>query len=215
MKYKYIVFDFDGTVCETGEGIFKSAQFALQSYSIPCPNWEELGFFVGPPLLDSFQRYDGVDEKLAEKLVEKYRERYGEIGIYESSFYNGIIDVIKQLKSKGCKIAIGSSKPQIFIEKILDKHNLLKYFDYISAVDFNNARKSKTEIISAALKNMGCTDKEKALMVGDRYFDIDGADGAEIDSVGVLYGYGNEEEFKQHGATYIIEKATDLLDIIG
>ena len=209
MRYKAVVFDFDGTICDTGEGIMKSVKYALDDYNIDSPDWNELSFFIGPPLLVSFQERFNVSADLAGELVEKFRERYAEKGVFECSLYSGITELLKSLKNHGVKIGIASSKPQVFIEKILDKFQIKHYFDCIAGVTFNADCESKASIISRCVKELG-EDKKDVIVAGDRKFDIDGASALLIDSCAVLWGYGSKFEFIEHGATFIAEKVQDV-----
>lgn len=209
---KAVVFDFDGTLCDTGVGVKKSAKYALDAFSIKAPEWEELDFFIGPPLLVTFQERFNQSVTDAEKLVKKYRERYTNIGLYESEFYNGIPQLIKDLKSQGFKLGIASSKPINYIEELLIKADLQSYFDYISAVSFNADCESKQSILERCLNELGVEPSE-AIMVGDRFYDIDGARGAGVDSVGVLWGFGSKFELIESGATYVVDKIQDIESI--
>lgn len=209
---KAVVFDFDGTLCDTGVGVKKSAKYALDAFGIKAPEWEELDFFIGPPLLVTFQERFNQSVTDAEKLVKKYRERYTNIGLYESDFYNGIPQLIKDLKSQGFKLGIASSKPINYIEELLIKADLQSYFDYISAVSFNADCESKQSILERCLNELGVEPSE-AIMVGDRFYDIDGARGAGVDSVGVLWGFGSKFELIESGATYVVDKIQDIESI--
>ena len=209
---KAVVFDFDGTLCDTGVGVKKSAKYALDAFGIKAPEWEELDFFIGPPLLVTFQERFNQSVTDAEKLVKKYRERYTNIGLYESEFYNGIPQLIKDLKSQGFKLGIASSKPINYIEELLIKADLQSYFDYISAVSFNADCESKQSILERCLNELGVEPSE-AIMVGDRFYDIDGARGAGVDSVGVLWGFGSKFELIESGATYVVDKIQDIESI--
>lgn len=209
---KAVVFDFDGTLCDTGVGVKKSAKYALDAFGIKAPEWEELDFFIGPPLLVTFQERFNQSVTDAEKLVKKYRERYTNIGLYESEFYDGIPQLIKDLKSQGFKLGIASSKPINYIEELLIKADLQSYFDYISAVSFNADCESKQSILERCLNELGVEPSE-AIMVGDRFYDIDGARGAGVDSVGVLWGFGSKFELIESGATYVVDKIQDIESI--
>lgn len=209
---KAVVFDFDGTLCDTGVGVKKSAKYALDAFGIKAPEWEELDFFIGPPLLVTFQERFNQSVTDAEKLVKKYRERYTNIGLYESEFYNGIPQLIKDLKSQGFKLGIASSKPINYVEELLIKADLQTYFDYISAVSFNADCESKQSILERCLNELGVEPSE-AIMVGDRFYDIDGARGAGVDSVGVLWGFGSKFELIESGATYVVDKIQDIESI--
>lgn len=214
-KYDYIVFDFDGTVCDSGEGIIACVKYAYDAFSIPHQSDVELRKFVGPPLLDSFMNYAGVDEEKAALMVEKYREKYKVDGVMMCTVYDGIENMLSCLKQNGCKLAIGSSKPLVFIEKILNEKGLINYFDYVSGVTFSNSCETKHDIITRALDEMKCTDKSRALMVGDTRFDIVGANSVGIDSVGVTYGYGTLAELEENKATYIADTADEIISIVG
>lgn len=209
---KAVVFDFDGTLCDTGVGVKKSAKYALDAFGIKSPEWEELDFFIGPPLLVTFQERFNQSVTDAEKLVKKYRERYTNIGLYESEFYDGIPQLIKDLKSQGFKLGIASSKPINYVEELLIKADLQTYFDYISAVSFNADCESKQSILERCLNELG-VEPNDAIMVGDRFYDMDGARGAGVDSVGVLWGFGSKFELIESGATYVVDKIQDIESI--
>lgn len=209
---KAVVFDFDGTLCDTGVGVKKSAKYALDAFGIKAPEWEELDFFIGPPLLVTFQERFNQSVTDAEKLVKKYRERYTNIGLYESEFYNGIPQLIKDLKSQGFKLGIASSKPINYVEELLIKADLQTYFDYISAVSFNADCESKQSILERCLNELG-VEPNDAIMIGDRFYDMDGARGAGVDSVGVLWGFGSKFELIESGATYVVDKIQDIESI--
>lgn len=209
---KAVVFDFDGTLCDTGVGVKKSAKYALDAFGIKAPEWEQLDFFIGPPLLVTFQERFNQSVTDAEKLVKKYRERYTNIGLYESEFYNGIPQLIKDLKSQGFKLGIASSKPINYVEELLIKADLQTYFDYISAVSFNADCESKQSILERCLNELG-VEPNDAIMVGDRFYDMDGARGAGVDSVGVLWGFGSKFELIESGATYVVDKIQDIESI--
>lgn len=210
MRYEGVIFDFDGTICDTGEGILKSAKYALDSYGYPTPeDHNELTFFIGPPLLVTFQEKYGADPTRADELVKKYRERYTDIGLFESHLYDGVEELLKRLKSSNIKLAIASSKPQHYIEILLEKFGIMNYFDVICGVTFTTDCESKANIISRCRKELG-TEANATLVVGDRSFDIDGARVNMLDSVGALWGYGNKFEFIEAQARFIADKVSDI-----
>ncbi len=212
MRYKTVIFDFDGTICDTGEGILKSAKFALDYYNIEAPNYTELTYFIGPPLLVTFQEKFGVDAAMADKLVKKYRERYTNKGLLESKLYDGIKELLAKLKAENLKLGIASSKPQDYIEALLDHYGVKSYFDVICGVTFSADCESKANIISRCLKELDASGNE-SIMVGDKKYDIEGAKANMIDSVGVLWGYGNRVEFAGAGAKFVAEKIDDIFSI--
>lgn len=210
--YKSVIFDFDGTICDTGEGIKKSAKYALDAFNIPSDDWQTLDCFIGPPLLVTFQEQFNQSAADADLLVQKFRERYTNTGIYECELYNGIKQLLINLKVDGIKIGIASSKPQVFVETLLNKFAIAKYFDSICATSFAADCESKQNIIARCLKELE-TEPKDALMVGDRFYDIDGAKADMVDGAGALWGYGSKFEFIECGAKYIVDKVEDIESI--
>ena len=215
MKYKYdaVLFDFDGTIADTGRGIFSSIQYAVECLGFEPLDNATLRRFIGPPIYDSFKRELGLDEEKSDFAVKKYREKYAEKGIYEFELYDGILPLMKTLHERGIKVGIASSKPQNFLIRIVDFLNVGELIDFISAPSADDTPQSKTSLINNAAEalNIG---KDKILMVGDRYFDIDGANGAGVESIGVTFGYGSEAELKKSGATFIAGCADEISKII-
>ena len=213
-KYDYVIFDFDGTVTDTGEGILKSLQYSFEQMGDPVPDLSDLKKFIGPPIHYSFVTFYGVKEEEVGKYIEKYRERYRKIGIYECCLYDGMLDTLKKLKENGVKIGIASSKPISLIYDVMNYLKITELFDAVVGTQFDDSNHSgKKDLVLQSMAELGADDKSRVLMVGDRYFDIDGAAGAGVDSCGVLFGYGNEQEFKEHGATYIVATAQEIVDI--
>ncbi len=211
-EYDYYLFDFDGTLCDTTEGIFNSIIYALECYGIKETDRKKLEYFVGPPLFHSFKTVYGVNDDDANWLIEKYRERYREKASEESLIYDGVKELLKTLHKKGKKIAVASSKPKKFVDEISQYHDIFKYYDFVSAEDFKNNHSSKKELIEACLDFFGNPDKSRVLMIGDRFYDIDGAKEAGVDSAGAVYGFGTEEELKNAGATHILFTLDDLIE---
>ncbi|MDE6864445.1 MAG: HAD hydrolase-like protein [Eubacterium sp.] len=210
MRYNTVIFDFDGTICDTGEGILKSAKFALDYFGYNTPeDYRELTCFIGPPLLITFQEKFGADPVKAEELVKKFRERYTNTGLYESCLYDGIISLLKKLRSNNIKLGIASSKPQHYIEALLEKFGIKSLFDCVCGVSFKADCESKSSIIGRCLNELGANSKD-AVMVGDTHFDIDGAKLNQLDSIGVLWGYGSKFELIEAQAKFIAEKVDDI-----
>lgn len=210
-KYDYVIFDFDGTVVDTGEGIIKSLQYSFKEMGREVPDMSDLKKFIGPPIYYSYTHFYGVSEDEVETYIKKYRERYKVKGIYECHLYDGMKELLDNLREHGIKVGVASSKPQHLIYSVADYLGITEKFDAIVGVKIDDSNHStKTGLVLEAMKLLGAEDKSKVLMVGDRLFDIDGAKGAEVDSCGVLWGYGSEEEFKEHGADYIVEKPEEI-----
>lgn len=209
MRYSAVIFDFDGTICDTGEGILKSAKYALEAFGYTAPDYEELTCFIGPPLLITFQEKFGADAARADELVKKFRERYTNKGVFESKLYDGIKELLISLKKDNIKIGIASSKPQEYIETLLDHFGIKSYFDVICGVTFTADCESKASIIARCQKELNIAGNE-CIMVGDKKYDIEGAKTNLIDSVGVLWGYGTKFEHIEAGAKFIVDKIEDI-----
>lgn len=214
-KYDYVIFDFDGTVTDTGEGILKSLQYSFEAHGKPVPDLSDLKKFIGPPIHYSYVTFYDIPEEEVGSYIQKYRERYREKGIYECYIYDGMKETIEKLRENKVKIGIASSKPVKLIYDVMNHLGITDLFDAVTGTLFDDSNHSgKTDLVLEAIEKLGADDKEKVLMVGDRYFDIDGAAGAGVDSCGVLFGYGNRKEFEEHNATYIVEKAEDIINIV-
>ena len=208
----FVIFDFDGTVADTGEGILKSLQYSFEQMGREIPDMSDLKRFIGPPVYYSYTHFYGVSENEVEEYIRKYRERYKQKGIYECAVYDGIKELLTELKKRGVKLGIASSKPEHLIYSVADYLQLTDMFDAIAGVKSDNSRHStKKDIILEAMEALGADEKQRVLMVGDRCFDIDGAAAAGVKSCGALWGYGNKEEFIAHKADFIAEKPLDVL----
>lgn len=211
--YKVILFDLDGTLTESGEGITKSVQYALERLGKPEPDLEKLKVFVGPPLMEQFMKYADLDEETGRRAVEIYRERYSVKGIYENRPYDGVEEMLETLKNKGYILAVSSSKPEIFVRQILDYFHLTQYFTEIVGSEIGGKRTKKSEVIEETLLRLGYSDKrEQVLMVGDREHDIFGARQAGMNCVAVSYGYGTMDELEAAKPLQIVDSAMGLLD---
>lgn len=211
--YKVILFDLDGTLTESGEGITKSVQYALEKLGQPEPDLKKLEVFVGPPLLQQFMKYAGLDEETAVKAVEYYRERYTDIGIFENEVYPGVEDMLDKLRGKGYILAVASSKPERFVKKVLDHFDLTKYFHEIVGSEMNGGRTSKADVIEEALDRLHMADhRDQVVMVGDKEHDVFGARKAGLQCLAVSYGYGSEEELKNANPLKIVDSAQEVLD---
>lgn len=209
--YDIYIFDFDGTLSDTIPGVKNSVKYALLCYGIEETDDKKLDYFVGPPLYESFTKLYGADHETANGMIEKYRERYKLKACEESTLYDGVKDMLEALKCKGKKLAIASSKPLPFVESISKALGIYGLFDFISAETFNHIHSDKCALITDALTALSCTDKAKAIMIGDRFYDIEGANKAGIDSAGALYGFGEKDELTKAGATYLLESPFDLV----
>ena len=211
---KYILFDLDGTITDPKEGITKSVAYALSKFGIKVDSLNELCKFIGPPLKDSFIEYYNFNDDEAEKAIKYYREYFSDRGIYENQVYKGFEDILISLKENNKVLIVATSKPTIFAQKILEHFNLRKYFSFVSGSNLDGTRVKKSEVIQYALERNNIKDLSEVIMIGDRKHDVYGAKEIGIESIGVLYGYGDYEELYDNGANYIVNNVEVLRKLI-
>lgn len=208
-----ILFDLDGTLTDPVAGITRSVQYALDRFGIK-EDTEKLVPFIGPPLQKSFQLFYSLDEKQAWQAVEYYREYYAERGIYENAVFPGIPELLKRLREDGRCIALATSKPTFFAEKVLRHFNLKSSFSQIAGSNMDGTRTGKAEIIEHVLAQHPSFSKKETIMIGDRMHDIAGARAHAIDSAAVTYGYGSLEELRKANPTYLIHSVGELFPFL-
>lgn len=213
MKFTTILFDLDGTLTDSGEGIMNCVRYAVEKFGMKIEE-NQLPGFIGPPLRQHFQEICGVGEAAGNQLVALYRERYTNIGIFENKVYPGIIELLRALKKQGYTICMATSKPEKFALQIAEHFQFAKYFDVIGGSLMDGSRVDKTEVIEYVLETCGIENRKQVLMVGDRSHDIIGAKNAGIHSMGVLFGYGSQEELETAGAEYIAKDPEDIKKIL-
>ncbi len=214
MKYKYILFDLDGTLTEPEEGITKCIQYALSKLGIDEPDRKKLCKFIGPPLVPAFMEHYGFDEATARQALLYYRERFLVKGIYENKVYDGIPELLKRLKEAGGVLCLATTKPEPQAKEVLHHFNLAPFFDVIAGSDLNETVVEKPDVMRLAISRVAGYNPEEAVMIGDRKFDIEGAKVHKIDSVGVLYGHGDLEELQNAGANYIVQSVQELCKLL-
>ena len=211
MKTLSILFDLDGTLTDSGEGIINCAAYALETLGLPVPSREAMRVFVGPPLTDTFQDF-GVPAELAEEAVRIYRSRYIPIGKFENKLYDGIRETLEALLRQGHRLYVATSKPEITSVEILEHFTLARYFTKICGATMDGTRSSKSQVIAYLLESG--IPRENCVMVGDTAFDVLGAAAHGIPAIGVSWGYGNVDDMKKAGAAAIAETPDELLSLI-
>ncbi len=210
MNFKNYLFDLDGTLTDPGLGITNSILYAFEKFGLPLPPRAELYSYIGPPLIDSFQKNCNVSLEDAKRLLSLYREYFAPTGIYENTVYPGIPETLKALKDQGAKIYLATSKPEHFAKQILTHFHLMDFFDFVGGSTMDETRTEKDDVIRYVL-NENNLIPQQTLMVGDRIFDINGARVCGLKVAAVLYGYGNREELS--GADFLLSTPQELLNI--
>lgn len=212
-KYNHILFDLDGTLTDSAEGVTRSVQHALKQYNIDA-TLEELRSFIGPPLHHSFIEVYGFSPVEAHRAVEYYRDYYRDVGIYENKVYPGIPELLENLNKNSMKLYLATSKPTFFAEKILIYFRLNHYFTTIAGSNLDGTRVEKKEVIAQVLEENGGLKAKEATMIGDRKHDIIGARAWNIDAIGVTYGYGSLQELQEAGSTMIAASVPELQELL-
>lgn len=216
-KYKYVLFDLDGTISESAGGIRKSLEHAITALGKPLPNLDDYTLYIGPPLIDTFRNVCHFSEEDSQKGVELYRSFYDEKGKYINNLYDGIKDVLLKLKENGAKIAVCSSKYEKFAEEIVKNLGVSDCFDAVCGSTLDGSRKDKKDLIPYAVKSLGGdfnSEIENTVMLGDTYFDARGARQCGVDFIGVEYGYGSIQAMKDEGAEVFAKTPADLLPLL-
>lgn len=214
MDKKYLLFDLDGTLTDPQEGITNSVAYALAQYGIHVEDRTSLNKFIGPPLKDSFMEYYGFPKAQAEEAVWEYREYFNEDGIFENKVYPGIPKMLQRLKEQGKILIVATSKPTVYAKRILERFELIQYFEDVQGSEMDGSRTKKDEVIRYALEQNKISDKAQAVMIGDREHDIIGACKCGLDSIGVLFGYGSRKELEDCGAGQIVDSISMLEEIL-
>ena len=212
MSIKNILVDLDGTIVDSADGIKNPINYSLNKIGIEENREEVLNSFIGPPLVDSYMKHYSMSEKEAEEIVEIYREYYKDNGLYENILYDGIVEVIQELKSKGNKIILATSKPKVFASKVLEQHNLTKYFDFVAGATLDHKISEKKDVIKYIIDNNDI-EIDDTYMIGDTKYDILGGRFFNLKTVGVTYGYGTYQELKESKSDFIVDAPRKILNI--
>ncbi|SJZ71495.1 phosphoglycolate phosphatase [Pilibacter termitis] len=212
--YDYYFFDLDGTLIDSSEGIIHSIQYAIEKMEIPVSQDLDYYLFIGPPIIESFQSFLSLDEKRAREAISLYRECFKDKGIVENKIYDGMVECLSKLKESGKKLAIATSKPEIFAKQIVEFLQLEEYFDGVFGATLDDGvRSEKADVIGYAMENLGVNHEANILMIGDRKHDILGAKENNLDSAGVLWGFGSATELETCQPDYILSSPLALLSL--
>lgn len=215
MSYKYdtVLFDLDGTLTDSAEGIINCAVYSFEKMGLPLYERDWYRVFIGPPLKVTYSQNCGLNEEDTVKAIAYFRERYFTKGLFENAVYSGIEDMLKNLKNAGLRLAVATSKLENIAKQILEHFRLYKYFDYIGGALPDGSRDYKDQVIEYVMDILNA-DKCKTVMIGDRIQDIQGANKVGIDSIGALYGYGSREELENAGALFIADTPQDITKLL-
>ena len=213
MSNKVFLFDLDGTIIDSSEGITNAVKYSLENLEYKIPEMKILNKFIGPPLEDSFERYFEMDEVICNKAIKYFKKYYESQGMYELKIYDDLEELLSKL-SKKYRLYVATSKDEKNANKIIKNLKIDKYFNYIAGASLEDGRSRKEDVIKYLLQREKENLKNnEIIMVGDTKFDIIGANANQMKSIGVLYGFGTREELENENATFIVEKPLDILDL--
>lgn len=212
--FDFVLFDLDGTLTDPKEGITNCVKYALESFGITEEDEAVLLRFIGPPLIDSFTGIYGMSKTDAEKAVEKYRERFSKTGLFENALLGGAEEILCNLKKKGIKTALATSKPYVYAKRIIENYGIDKYFDCAVGSELDGTRNYKDEVIAEVLKRIKPANLSKVVMIGDRKHDIIGSKKCGIASIGLRCGYAEPGELEAAGADYIFNNIFELQNFL-
>ena len=218
---KCVMFDLDGTLFDSSEGIMECYRKGLEHFGICVKDDDQLRKVIGPSLYTSYRDFFGLKDEQVNEAVKIYRRHYNSDGIYKVRMYDGVKELLGLLKRNNFILCLATSKPQKMAEKILNFSDLVQYFDVVCGANLDGSRSEKIELINEVLNRVqitynygNCIDKNNVFMVGDRFYDIKGAVLARIHSIGVTYGFGSKEELLDAGAEFIADSADDIVKIV-
>lgn len=211
MPLTAILFDLDGTLTDSFVGISTCFRHALGKMGIEAPPVDDLRWIVGPPINSSFARLAG-SERVTEGVAH-YRERYGDVGWRENHVYDGIPHLLGELKQRGLRLYVATSKARMYVPRILGHFGLDGYFDNVYGCDPDGRRDDKSELIAHVIEQEAL-DPASILMVGDRKFDAIGANGNGVRCLGAMWGYGDVEELTAAGAWRLCHRPEDVLQVV-
>lgn len=208
---KKVLFDLDGTLVNSQEGITKGVQYALREYmGIQESDLDSLRCFIGPPLALMFDAKYHIPAEHIEPTIEKYREYYDSIGMNECALYPGVREILQHLREKGYTIGLASSKPEHNCRGILENLGVAEYFDYIVGASRGPKRREKVLVLKEAFRRMDVTDLSEVVLVGDTKYDAIGAEKAGIVCIGVTFGFGTREELLEAGAAAVFDTMAEV-----
>ncbi|MBQ5952028.1 MAG: HAD hydrolase-like protein [Lachnospiraceae bacterium] len=223
MKYRLVLWDLDGTLIKTEEGIYSCVRHAFARLGLSGPEPQVLRRFIGPSLYDSFTKRCGLPPEQADAAVEFYRERYNVTGLFEAEVYPGIPEALEALAKAGVMQMVVTSKPQVTARRVVEHFGIMRYMRDLIGPGFSDRGSHKEGMILAAVDRANELAAEageppislsQVLMVGDTRFDAEGAAAAGVDCAGNLYGYGTREELIAAGAKHLVETPAEIVEIV-
>jgi len=212
--YKHVIFDLDGTLSDSREGIFKAYYHTAMKMSLQLPAEEKLATLIGPPLQRGFAEVFGLSGERMDLAVRSFREYYGEKGLFENRLYDGIAGLLEDLSRAGANIYVATAKYEAYASRVLHYFNILPFFNDVAGADYDGTHANKVNLISGLLQRNGIRHPGDVIIVGDTRYDIEAAAELEIDSIGVSYGFSTQEEIENLNPDYIARDVAELRGLL-
>lgn len=212
--YKHVIFDLDGTLSDSREGIFKAYYYTAKKLSLPIPADEKLESLIGPPLQKGFSDVFGLSGDLLDQAVKTFREYYGEKGLFENRLYDGIPELLEDLSRSGAKIYVATAKYEIYANRVLRYFNIMPFFMDVAGADYSGSHANKITLVTGLLQRNGINHPADVIIIGDTRYDIDAASELEIESIGVCYGFSTYEEMQDLNPDYIARNVRELSGLL-
>lgn len=213
-KYDYVLFDLDGTLSASADGIRKCVELTMEELGRPCPDLSDYSQYIGPPLTRTFRLLCGLSDSEVERALPVYRRYYDAVGTAENRLFDGTREALAALKDGGVRLAVCSSKNERLAGDVIRLLDIGGYFDAVCGSCDDGSRKEKKDLIPYALACLRCPDRSRAVMIGDTRFDAEGARQCGIDFIGVTYGYGTKESMAAQGAVGFADSPAEILDYL-
>jgi phosphoglycolate phosphatase len=212
--YKHIIFDLDGTLSDSREGIFKAYYYTADKLNLDIPAEEKLATLIGPPLQKGFSDVFGLSGDRMDQAVKAFREYYGDKGLFENRMYEGIPELLEDLSRTGACIYVATAKYELYASRVLHFFNILSFFNDVAGADYNGSHANKISLVSGLLQRNGIQNPGDVIIVGDTRYDIDAAAELDIESIGVSYGFSSYEEIEKLDPDYIARDVAELRSLL-
>ena len=213
LDFDVVLFDLDGTLTDSVDGIINAVKYACEKIGVRQPDKEELIEFIGPPMTESFASHFGLTGQKLDEAIKQYHIYYAERVCIENKVFDGIDSALKCLKDKGKTLGLCTNKSEIYAKEIMDFFGLSKYMDFVGGSSYEENRTVKWQVIDYVIKNLNVSDLKKAVMVGDRHYDVEGANAVGIKTIGVTFGYGTRDELEKAGAMTVVDTPKEICEL--
>jgi phosphoglycolate phosphatase len=213
-RYKHVIFDLDGTLSDSREGIFNAYYYTINKMGLELPTEDRLTTLIGPSLQKGFTDVFGLSGEMIDQAVKAFREYYGTKGLFENRLYEGIRELLQDLDQAGALQYVATAKYEVYANRVLQHFNILLHFQDIAGADYNGKHGDKMSLVTSLLQRNGIRHPEEAVVIGDTRYDLDAAAELEIESIGVSYGFTPLAEIEKLNPDYIARDVGELRGLL-